>query len=232
MAEIVTRSADQRSLRPDDPAGGRFDAGTIDELAATLVSRAGGVHRRPLRARLRAEARARWTRCARLIAGLSRSRHRGRHPPARQGVCNATWCPPSPTTPPGSWPAGSGQPRGVVAHTRVVAGSPPNRCASHTGMIATRVSAAATTLMTGAWLGRNRFPKIQIGKRLHRRPRGERRHHDLVEAQGERQDRARDQCAAHHRERHVRNVCHGDAPRSAEASSRLVPSLAAGPGCC
>jgi len=46
---------------------------------------------------------------------------------------------------------------------RVVAGSPPKRCASHTGMIATSVSAAATTLITGAWLGRNRFPKIQIG---------------------------------------------------------------------
>ena len=37
-----------------------------------------------------------------------------------------------------------------VAHTRVVAGSPPNRWASHTGMTATRVRAAATTLMTGA----------------------------------------------------------------------------------
>ena len=49
------------------------------------------------------------------------------------------------------------------AYTRVVAGSPPKRCASHTGMIATTVSAAATTLITGAWLGRNRFPKIQIG---------------------------------------------------------------------
>ena len=48
-------------------------------------------------------------------------------------------------------------------YTRVVAGSPPKRCASHTGMIATIVSAAATTLITGAWLGRNRFPKIQIG---------------------------------------------------------------------
>ena len=34
--------------------------------------------------------------------------------------------------------------------TRVVAGSPPNRWASHTGMIATSVNAAATTLMTGA----------------------------------------------------------------------------------
>jgi DNA-binding transcriptional MerR regulator len=54
--------------------------------------------------------------------------------------------------------------RSVVAiYTRVVAGSPPKRWASHTGMIATIVSAAATTLMTGAWLGRNRFPKIQIG---------------------------------------------------------------------
>ena len=26
------------------------------------------------------------------------------------------------------------------------------------------VSVAATTLMTGAWLGRNRLPKIQIGR--------------------------------------------------------------------
>ena len=51
----------------------------------------------------------------------------------------------------------------VMRYTRVVAGSPPKRCASHTGMIATIVSAAATTLITGAWLGRNRFPKIQIG---------------------------------------------------------------------
>ena len=45
----------------------------------------------------------------------------------------------------GEWEATSS-----LAHTRVVAGSPPNRWASHTGMIATRVRAAATTLMTGA----------------------------------------------------------------------------------
>jgi hypothetical protein len=39
---------------------------------------------------------------------------------------------------------------GDARYTRVPAGSPPIRCANHTGTIAMTVRAAATTLMTGA----------------------------------------------------------------------------------
>ena len=100
-----------------------------------------------------------------------------------------------------------------------MAGSPPKRCASQTGMIATTVSAAATTLMTGAWFGPEQVSEDPDRQRLHRRARGERRHHDLVEGQRERQDGARDQRAAHHRERHVSE---GLPRRRAEVGRRVL----------
>jgi DNA-binding transcriptional MerR regulator len=107
---------------------------------------------------------------------------------------------------------------------RVVAGSPPNRWASHTGMIATTVSAAATTLITGAWLGRNRFPKIQIGSVCTAGPAVK-----VVTTISSKLSANARIAPATNAPRIIgnvtyRKVCHDVAPRSAEASSRLVPS--------
>ena len=57
MAEIVTRSSDQLSLRSDDPAGGRLHRRHHRRVGGHACRRAGRRHRRPLRARLRSEAR-------------------------------------------------------------------------------------------------------------------------------------------------------------------------------
>ena len=60
-----------------------------------------------------------------------------------------------------SGPAATGR-RG--SYSRPPALSPtPSRAASQTGTKDSTISAAATTLTTGAWFGRNRLPKIQIG---------------------------------------------------------------------
>ena len=95
------------------------------------------------------------------------------------------------------------------------------------------ISTAATTLTTGAWLGRNRLPKIHNGSVCTSGARGERRDDDLVEAQPEREQRAGDERAAHRRE--------GDEPEGLPARSRRDrprpppasrSSGAAGPGRC
>ena len=42
--------------------------------------------------------------------------------------------------------------------------SDDTRCASQTGMIDATIRTAATTVTTGAWLGRARFAKIHSGR--------------------------------------------------------------------
>src|SRR4051794_25990909 len=50
------------------------------------------------------------------------------------------------------------------AQSRPPPALPATRWASHTGTTESSTRAAATTLTTGAWLGRNRFPKIHSGR--------------------------------------------------------------------
>ncbi len=97
-------STDQLSLRPDDPAGGRLHRRHDRRSGGHAGRRARRVHRRPLWARLRAEAGrdGRGGRAHRRTIAISASR--SSHTCSTRD-CNGTWCPPSPTTPPGSWPA-------------------------------------------------------------------------------------------------------------------------------
>src|SRR6185436_10035449 len=90
-------------------------------------------------------------------------------------------------------------------------------------MIATSVNAAATTLMTGAWLGRNRFPKIQIGSVCTAGPAV-----NVVTTISSKDSANASTAPATSEPRIIGkvtylNVCQDDAPRSADASSRLVP---------
>ena len=102
-------------------------------------------------------------------------------------------------------------------------GSPPTRCASHTGTIATMVRAAATTLITGAWLGRNRLPNIQIGRVCTVGPAV--KVVTTISSKLSANARIAPATSAPRIIGNVtnRNVCHGEAPRSADASSILVP---------
>jgi hypothetical protein len=67
--------------------------------------------------------------------------------------------------------------------------SPDSRSTAQIGSTDSSTRIAATTLTTGAWLGRNRLSKIQR-QRLQPRCGRERGDHDLVERQGEGQHAA------------------------------------------
>ena len=75
------------------------------------------------------------------------------------------------------------------------------RCAIQTGMIDSRITTTATTLTTGSWFGRDRLRRIQIGRVVGSDR--ERRHDDLVEAEREREQGAREHRRAERREGHV-----------------------------
>src|SRR6185312_10853200 len=90
-------------------------------------------------------------------------------------------------------------------------------------MMATTVSAAATTLMTGAWLGLKRFPNIQIGSVCTVGPAV-----NVVTTISSKDSANARIAPATSAPRIIgnvtyRNVCQGDAPRSDDASSRPVP---------
>ena len=65
-----------------------------------------------------------------------------------------------------------------------------SRCARYTGTMESTIRIAATTLTTGAWLGRNRLSKIHSGKVCRPGAVVKVRHHDLVEGQREGEQRA------------------------------------------
>ncbi len=97
------------------------------------------------------------------------------------------------------------------------------RWANHTGRTESTTRIAATTLTTGAWLGRNRLLKIQMGRVVMPGPAV-----NVVTMISSKDSANASRPPASSADRisgnvTYRKVCPGEAPRSAEASSRLVP---------
>ena len=115
--------------------------------------------------------------------------------------CDGRWCRPSRTTRPGSSRAGTGY-RPTRSHPcrRGVAAEPlgqPHRDDRNQGQ------RRRDDVDDRCLVGPEQVSEDPDRQGLHGRARGERRHHDFVEAEREGQDRARDERAAHHREGHV-----------------------------
>ena len=101
--------------------------------------------------------------------------------------------------------------------------SPAMRCAIQIGMIETRIKTTATTATTGAWLGRKRLLRIQIGKVVTPEPAVK-----VVTMISSKLSAKASNPPASNAERScgkVTNlkVVHKPAPRSADASSKLPP---------